>query len=146
MHAVKPSSLHGGRGFELWCSCLSLRPQTFLRLCLLLSHWDTLASWTTLQEGKHADDKSWSHFQWGCAHFSRDETPVGQSEDQPYGNPATYFAWIQMLEPAIRARRAVAQNLAAVQTHIPSVCLKHVSDKRWGNYFFLLIKCLQFLW
>lgn len=26
MHAVKPSSLHGGRGFELWCSCLALSP------------------------------------------------------------------------------------------------------------------------
>jgi hypothetical protein len=46
------------------------------------------------------------------------------------------FAWFQMLEPVTRARVDVAQNLATIQTHIPLVCLKHISDKSWGKLFF----------
>lgn len=42
MHAVKPSSLHGGRGFELWCSCLALSSPRLFSGCVWCCHTETL--------------------------------------------------------------------------------------------------------
>lgn len=60
--------------------------------------------------------------------------PVGASGDQPSGNWSTYFAWFQMLEPIIRARRSCGSEFGNNTNPYPF--LKHVSNKRWGKLFF----------